>query len=113
MNFIFAVFLILFCWGCLDYGMKRFAAWRRGGATGPTIIDHERRLKKEIGQYSEQHATVAWEKKAIDHFERTGKVLERPSCENDNSLFEDENDIIVNPAYSGLSSNIFHNIDDH
>lgn len=46
---------------------------------GPTINDHERRLKKEIGQFSGQHATMAWENKAIDHFERTGKVLERPT----------------------------------
>lgn len=86
MDFIFAVFLILFCWGCLDYGMKRFAAWRRGGATGPTIIDHERRLKKEIGQYSEQHATVVWGKKAIDHFEKTGKVLSKKPPVQDHEI---------------------------
>jgi len=55
---------------------------------GPTINDHERRLRKEIGQFSEQHATLA-----------------RPSgSSGDINKSHWTND----SSYSGLPGNVFH-----
>lgn len=61
--------------------------------TGPTINDLERRLRKERGQFSSQHA-----KKIYDYDKRHSSIWDR-------------DDVTVDPAYSSLSSNIFH--DDH
>lgn len=106
---IFGSFIALFVtFGVIDLVMRRFAAWRKAKKpatpyyAGPTPAEHERNLKKAIGQFVDAHAAAAWGNRVLGQFEKTGKV----SKWNSNPFKDD--DVITDPAYSSLGSNIFH-----
>lgn len=107
MKLLFSFIAFFMAFGVIDLVMRKFAAWRRNRRpvaphyAGPTPAEHERRLKKEIGQFADAHAAANWEEKAIDQFEKTGRVGER----NDVVSFHHwTND----PAYSEFEGNLFH-----
>lgn len=109
MEAIFSIFLALICWGCLDYVMRRFKVWRRGGQPnlpyyGPTINAHERRLRKEIGKFSEHRAALAQKNKAehFDHFKAHGAFFDHEI---------NPTDYLTDPMYSYMPGNIYYTDD--
>ncbi|MEW6595519.1 MAG: hypothetical protein AB1413_11685 [Thermodesulfobacteriota bacterium] len=107
MKLLLSFVVTLVAFGLLDLAMRKFAAWRKAKRpaaphyAGPTPAEHERNLKKGIGQFANAHATANWERGAIAHYEKTGRVSKRSS-----NPFADD-DVTTDAAYSSLGSNIF------
>lgn len=104
MEAIFTVFAALFLWGCLDYVMRQFKIWRQGEQPnlpyyGPTINDHERRLREEISKFSEHRTALVQKNKTeyFDHFTVHGAFIDRDI---------DLPDYLNDPMYSYMPGNI-------